>query len=268
MKMIHLAIDEQLILEPLVYALRHVGLKHPFQLHFLPEKEILRKLENNDVQMGILSPLIYAQKKSELRILRDFPIYSQTPDCSCLLYFKGNLKRIDTIFYAEDETYQFENIVGRIVIEEFLGLVPEWQLLKSFTSVEENLQNFPVIMLSGSHAFDNCDSVEGHIDLTEEWMLKTDLPLLHRFPVVNSHFKDEGAIEALKLSREVGLRNLRKISQKQSENAARSWDIYFDILQKFHYYPDTPEVWSSLAEFIQYLYFKGYTEHYPEIQYY
>ncbi len=256
-----------LISLPMIHALLQNQIEHPFQMIRLKEEDILKKLLNGTLDMGILSPYFYARKQGSIRIVRQFPVINRQPIASILLFFQGNLKTIDRVYWKKNLHAQYEYFLGKLILEEFLGVESDWEIIEQEGEIEDILPEHPVVLLTGEDAFRASDSLEGMIDLTEEWLLKTDLPLVQRLVVVKETFKEKGELEKLQLSMQLGLRRLKDASENYAKSHRRNWDIYFDVLQKVEYGMDSPEVWDSLREVLQYLFFKGEADYYPEMEF-
>ncbi len=266
--MIRFGYFEDLLSLPAIHALVNNHIQHPFKMMALPEAQILKKLQEGNLDMGILSPYYYARKQGSVRILKEFTIVSRVPIASSLLFFRGNLKTIEEVYWKRNPQAQFEHFLGKLVLEEFMGVESEWKEFEADLEVEELLLKYPVILLTGEDAYRASDSAEGMIDLTEEWLLKTDLPIVQRLIVVRDTFKDSGELETLHKSIQVGIRRLKSISEDFAYQKQRNWDIYFNILQKLEFSGQTPEVWDSLREFLQYMFYKGEADYYPEMEFF
>ena len=209
--MTSLAFSNEFIIQPLVYAIQKNLIKHPFEIKILPDKEIVENLLNGSVHMGLISPLHFAMNKGELSIIKEFVISSRNFGRNALLFFKISLDRIETITFHNDLNETFDLFIGELVINEIFDIQANWKGLSEIPEIRCALKTYPVIFCGGQKAFDTYDIVDQFIDLSEEWIIKNGLPLIHKIMVVRDDFKDNGEINALKLSRELGIKNLMKI---------------------------------------------------------
>lgn len=266
--MTRLAFRPGLIAEPLVYGIRKNLFQHPFRIEMLPEEKIADLCNKGELDLGLISPLQFAMKQGELRILKDFAILSPYSARNALLYFKDNLKNINRIGYADKPEAQYLNFFGQMVLSELFDIQADWQVVEDILPLETSLSNNPVLYLTGQDAFDTYGYFPNFIDLSQEWILKTELPLVHQIMVVNSSFDDNGEIEALKLSRELGIRNLKKIALLYEQTYPQNWVSYFELInENYQYFPEV-SAWDSLRELLPYMFYYGKTEYFPELKFY
>ena len=106
--------SDDLISLPMIHALLQNQIEHSFQMIRLKEEDILKKLLNGTLDMGILSPYFYARKQGSIRIVRQFPVINRQPIASILLFFQGNLKTIDRVYWKKNLHAQYEYFLPRL----------------------------------------------------------------------------------------------------------------------------------------------------------
>ncbi len=266
--MVKFGYTNELLNEPIIYALKSNLISHPFKLIEMPQADILKNLENKSIDMGLISPLQYAINRGKIKICRDITICSSKSGRNILLFFQGNLEKITKIFYKKNPLNSYEHLMGEIVINEFLNVEADWIEVNKFSQIDLDLDKFPVIFLSGYQAFNALGIVETYIDLSEEWIIQTELPFIHRILAVRDDFKDFNVMDTLKLSLELGLRNIKKIAENFDDITKKSWDIYTDLLRKnYQYYYSEEPVWKSLREILSFIFYYGKSEYLPDLKF-
>jgi len=266
--MTRLAFSRELIVQPVIYAIQHDLIQHPFQIEITSEDKILQGLQNGKIEIGIISPLSYARSQEGLKIVKEITVSSSRYGRNALLFFKENLQQMNNIYYQQGKELTFEHFLSKLVLSEFLDIEANWHAVEIIPPLPEALDQYPIFLISGDEALDFLSDDQRFIDLTEEWTLKSELPLVHRLVVVNQKFEDKGELQALRLSRDVGLRNLMKIARRYATNRNQSWDVYFDLINQNYWYHSEDSHWESLKEILQYTYFYGIAQHYPEIRFF
>lgn len=266
--MTRLAFDREFIIEPLIYAVRENLIKHPFRIEIASENKIVQGLQDGEIDIGIISPLSYTRARQSLQIIKELIVASYPYGRNALLFFRENLRQINAIYYQQGKELTFEHFLSKIVLGEFLDIEADWHAVETIPHLPEALEKFPTFLITGDQAPGFSADNQSFIDLTEEWTLKTELPLVHRLVVVGQNFKDKGELRALQLSREVGLRNLMKISRAYAANFNQGWDVYFDPLNRNYRYHPEESHWESLKELLQYAFFYGIAQYYTEIKFF
>lgn len=267
--MTSLSYSTPLICKPILYALQEKQIENPFQLKMKSENKCLKGLKEGTVEMGFLSPFSYAFNQGHFEIISDFIIQSPQTGKNALLFFKGSLKNITQIYYRKDNySGDFDRFIARWVLGEIFGIDPNWNAIDQLVLSEHTLDKYEVIFVYGEEAFEFYQDYENYIDLTEEWTLNTRLPLVHQLLCVSKSFSDKNALEKLRLSRDLGLRNLMKISKTLAKHKSQNWDFYFDILGgTYQYFPD-PQAWEALEQILTSLFYGNVVDYLPEIKIY
>jgi predicted solute-binding protein len=216
----------------------------------------------------VISPLIYAKSRGNLYILNDFMICSPRCGKNALLYFQGNLKSIDIIYTNQGTEKTYDKFTAQIILKELLNIDATWQTIDNAEDVLISLKKYKVLFSSGEKALDLFKDHENYIDLSEEWIVNTSFPYVHRILVVHKSFDDMDTLNALRLSQKLGIRNLKRISEEHARDAFHSWDVYFDLMNEmYQYFPDESS-WSSLESILQYAFYYGKCDYYPELRFF
>jgi len=258
-----------LICDPILYAISENKIEHQLEPKIIPESAILEGLMNGSIPIGFISPLSYARTKGDVFLINDFAIYSPHSGKNSLLFFKGSLEHIDHVFYQTQQiSGDFERFIANWVLKETFGILPQWHEVPELSLTSKNLEKHEVIFVHGAEAMDLYPDYENYVDLGEEWTLNTRLPLVHQVLAVSKLFAEREALERLRLSRELGLRNLMKISKAYAKNHSQNWDIYFDILtEDYQFYP-TVQVWESLSELMSMMFYSNVVDYLPDLKIY
>jgi predicted solute-binding protein len=266
--MIELVYSPELISKPLLYGIENNLIEHKIDLVQLPETQLFDFLESGKSQIGVISPLVYAKSRGNLFILNDFTISSPRCGRNALLYFQGNLKSIDKIWINRGIEKSYDKFTAQVVLKEMLNIDANWQFFDNSEDILSSLKKFNVLFFSGEKAFDLFKDHENFIDLSEEWIVNTSFPYVHRILVVHRSFDDMDTLNALRLSQNLGTKNLKKIGEKHAQDALQSWDIYFELLNEmYHYFPDELS-WASLENILQYAFYYGECDYYPELRFF
>jgi len=259
----------QFLCNPILYAIQEDQIENPFKLRLLPESHILKGLKDGSLEMGFLSPFSYAHNQGEFQIVSDFVIQSPQTGKNALIFFKGSLDDINQIYYQKNKyTGDFDRFIAQWVLHEIFDIEVEWNAIEKLSMNEKTLDKYEVIFVYGEDAFEFYSDFENYIDLTEEWTLNTRLPLIHQLLCVSNSFTDKAALEKLRLSRELGLRNLMKISKSYAERHSQNWDIYFDLLNETYQYLPDSRVWGALEQLLASMFYRNVVDYLPEIKIY
>ncbi len=259
--------SNDVIIEPFIYPLKQNLVRSPLQLEYLREEDIFSGLLENRLQAGFITPLQYARSQDKLAIVEDLVIATRQYGRNCLLFFQEDLKQINRIYFPRAIQDSYELFLARLVLGEFFDIETEWTATHPFPPIEEALEKFPVLFLSGSEAFRGFSLVENYIDLTEEWSLKTRHSLVHRLLVIRRDQDARNLKETMQMALELGRRNLKKISQQLANQYELPWDLFHDLFTTRYQFIADEETWSSLREILQFAFYYGETEYYPEIHF-
>ncbi|GAB4368940.1 MAG: hypothetical protein Kow0042_10400 [Calditrichia bacterium] len=260
-----LAYSPHMIISPLIRPMEEGLVPTSVRLEKIPQSEIINRLENKTVDLGIISPLDYSQSKSKLLILPEPVFYITDRGMDMLLFFQENLRSINRIFYQADPDLEFENFMGKIILNEFLGVDAEWIALKEFDSAENILKKYPVFFQVGKKAFFNQLQVENFIDLTEEWKQNTNLPLVYRFLAARNDFQERECLQQLHAALRYGLQNFEQIAAKEFEDSPELKYLYLKMMQENYRFTSADLVWDALKEILQYLFYYGETNYIPDL---
>ncbi len=266
--MTKLGYTSDLIVEPVLFGIKNNLIDHDFELIELPEEEILSALLDRKLDMGLISPLHFAHTNGELSVFRDIAVASEPRGKNALLFFQENIRHFGSIYYPEYLEGSFGLFLARVVLSEFLDIEAEWKITDSSISIEEATRKFPVYFFAGENIFRSPVFPDNYIDLTEEWWIKTQFPLVHKIIAIQNNFADIEALAKLKLSRDLGIKNLTQISEVSATGTGVTWDSIFELLnENYKYYPNI-DTWESLRELFQFIFYYGESEHFPEIKFF
>jgi predicted solute-binding protein len=265
--MIRLVYSSPLICEPILAAIGHQRVLDGFKIEKIPELDCLARLETGQADLALLTPLGYARSKGEILLVEDVMIHSPTAGKNVLLFFKGDLKNFKTVYCQESKKgNHFERFLAEMVLQEYFELDITWQQLPPDSLSNSLLDQLQVILLTGEPAFESINQINTFIDLSEEWCLRTDLPLVQNMLCVHSSFQHPEYVEKIRQSLQLGLADLRGIAENYAQTHSQGWEFYHRLLtENFHYSPN-PANLESLQQLFQYMFYSGLVDYLPQIK--
>lgn len=267
--MLRLVYSSSLICEPLFYSLRHHSNQSTISIEKLSEMECLHKLETTQADLALLTPLAYGKSKGNIYVVKDYLIHSPNLGKNVLLFFKGSLTNFKTVYCEPlEKENSFEKFLADWVLREYFELDIDWQELPT-QNVDKNLLNqLNVILLTGEKAFETFNQIDSYLDLSEEWCLRTELPLIHNLLCVHSSFTHTDQLPHLQKSLNEGLKNLPAIAKEYAQSHSQNWTIYYDMLSKNYQYSPHPASYESLEQVFHYMFYSGIVDYLPELKIY
>jgi predicted solute-binding protein len=265
--MIRLVYSSPLICEPLLAAINHEGLLDGFKIEKIPELDCLTRLETGETDLALLTPLGYAKSKGEILLVEDVMIHSPIAGKNVLLFFKGDLKNFKTV-YCQDfkKENHYERFLAEMVLQEYFELDITWKQLPADSLTNSLLDQLQVILLTGEPAFEFVNQIDTFIDLSEEWCLRTDLPLVQNMLCVHSSFQYPEQLQKIRHSLQLGLTDLRSIAENYARTHSQGWEFYHRLLSENYQYSSNPVNLESLQQLFQYMFYSGVVDYLPQIK--
>lgn len=264
--MVRLGIIEDLIHQPLLYALQHSLIDHPFELIPQSLAQNAADLCSGRLDAALVSAVDYARNSSELLLVPEVIVSSRGAARHGLLYFRENQQHIGRVACRDiDSQYR---VLADMVMREFFEIEIEWVSLPAPLPLEKALAAYPAYLAEGPEALRAFPLADHYFDLLEAWRDNAELDYVHYLLAV----AEEGAwetrmAEPLRLSRELGLRNIKKIARDFAGSAAGGWDAYDDLLNEVYRYTPDEALWGDLRDYFQYLFYYGEIEFLPEMRF-
>ena len=264
--MVRFGITEDLIHQPLLYALQHSLIDHPFELISQSPAQNTADLCRGKLDAALIGPVDYARNSSELLLVPDVIVSSHGAARHGLLYFRENQQHISRVVCRDlDSQYR---VLADMVMKEFFEIEIEWISLPGGFSLEKALGEFPACLAEGPEALRAFPLADNFFDLLEAWRDNAELDYVHYLLAVPEAGEWEARmVEPLRLSRELGLRNIKKIAQDFAGPAKTGWDAYYDLLNKVYHYAPDDALWTHLRDYFQYLFYYGEIEFLPEMRF-
>jgi predicted solute-binding protein len=267
--MIRLVYSSALFCEPLLYAFTKQAIQPDIKVEKIQEMECLAQLECGEAEIALLTPLAYAKSKGKVLLVKDLMIHSQTAGKNVLLFFKGELKNFEKVYCQElEKENSYEKFLADLVLREYFELDINWQPLPANHLSGSLLNQLKVILLTGESAYESLDEISTYIDLTEEWCLRTDLPLVQNVLCVHSSFRQPELLAKIRTSLQLGLANLKNIAEVYSKTHSQEYERYYTLLAANYYYTPHPGNLESLEQLFQYMFYSGVVDYLPQLKLY
>ncbi|OPX35849.1 hypothetical protein B1H10_00245 [candidate division KSB1 bacterium 4484_188] len=261
-----LAVSGDLIEIPVTFALQRQMGSGNLQVEIMPESDMVRGLALGKLPMALISPFAYAKIEGKIRIVEDLIISSTNFGRNALLFFQHNLPAIKSVFYSKKDDYDMYRFLGKIVLREFLDVDTKWQEVREKLQPPDDLKKYPVIFCSGNDALSILSRSDVFLDLTEEWSIKNDLPLVHKILVVSSNFTGREQIEIVKNACRKTLENLDRVFSAKTFPDFVDPSFLFKLIKDNYRYESASDTWESLETFLQYIFYYGESEFLPDLK--
>jgi chorismate dehydratase len=252
---------QDILAAPLVYALQHNKIAHPFTLRYASLAENAHALTSGEVAIALVSPIDYARNSGEWEILPGLGISSFGTTGEILVLFRQDLQRIHTI--ATDLRFPSEIVLTQIVFLEKFGDKPSF-LTKTPSGVTLPV-NADAVLLVGDAALKKTESQTNILDLADEWSDITGLPFVHSFFVARRETIDAGVLAPLLQSLSYFRSNQKEITMvlsAQSGIKEERLDIHFS--EEIRYSLDDLDL-DGIRELFRYCYYHGMLDEIPDL---
>lgn len=261
--MIHLGLSNDLIALPIAEhfsSLKKSGVA--------AQKQSLQKnyadLIKKKLDAAFISPSDYAKDSSLLKLVKDIAIYNKGESHYSIIFFQENLIEIEEIAYHGVSQY---NDLAFVLFNEFFKIEPTWKPVKDEIPLEVSLRSYQAVLQNGDEALENYDKVDNRMDVIDQWCDKTELSFIHQVFAVRRDVKETSWIEDIYRSRDMGMKNLKEISETYGKYHNRPPEFYYHLLKnKFHYSPKE-NTWEECTEYLNYLYYYGKLPFIPEFHF-
>jgi chorismate dehydratase len=223
-----------------------------FEPVFHTPAECADQLRDGKVDIGLV-PSIEFQRLRKTRIVAGPVVACRHRVRSVLLISTKPLFEVKTV--AVDTGSRTSAVLARIVFSEFFHIRPDFQpaapdlaamLAKCDAAV---LIGDAALKFMAQHDLPNAERQKAFLkygpeplevfDLAERWKFLTGLPFVFAFWAAREGFRDEGAAEALRQSREFGVRNIPAIAKRYAEELSLKEEFLQEYLtQNVHYFMD------------------------------
>ena len=260
-----LGITTDFIFRPVTFLLEDPHYKHPFRVVRGDLEKNCRELLQGTLDVAWISPLEYARYASELRLVKELAVFSESEGKVCLLFFRSAMRELTTIAFQGPGNHY--HVLARLVLNEMYELEPVWRAVPLPGLVEQALTDYPACCYTGNQALEVDLQSDVKLDLIENWSEKMGLSFLHGVLAVRKDFQATDLLEVLLQTRELGLRNVVKIARAYAQHHLNDWDYYADVLEKLYRYDPDETIWQHLREYYHYLFYYRQLEYIPELQF-
>lgn len=223
--------------------------------------ELNRKMAVAELDLGFISSHEYARAPKQYRILSGLSISANGPVGSVYLFSEKAIEDLDgeTVFLSPQS--QTSNSLVKIILEEFIGVTPRYDISKTLDLPHEREKTIVAIgdralrlQASGRYPF--------VLDLSEKWSAQTGLPFVFAVWAVRNEFHQQNGAcvseihqELLRCIRE-GRENLKEVCRIAAPRIPMSESDCFAYLQGLEYDLDREKI-EALELFYTHLIARG-----------
>jgi len=244
--------------QPLLYGLK----QGQNQLRFGNSNKRFEWISQGAVDIGFISSIDFTRLKGGWKV---FPKICKTTtgNSRLVLFFNKNLSDINTI--AVPVFSSTAPIVLQILLKELYQI--DCKIIKSDLGLESALKKNDAVLLSGNNALKELSKKQNtsFIDLGEDWLDLTSLPLVYGFWIGNELSIDESDYKKLSDSLNSGYNSIDKIVANISNKLNQSF--FEDYFSKTINYNFGDEEKAGLEQLYQYAFFYGFVEYIPDFNF-
>ncbi len=254
--------------DDLVFGVWTYGFKHNFVTHNLAIEYTdlagsARLLRDGITDLGILSAIELARIKEGLQLIPGMAVSTHGTAALAQLFFKRGLKDISRV--AVRNTANTSLILLKILMREKYASNPEYIFIDA--DLEQMLNQADAALIVGREAVNLRLRHQNHLDLGEEWYDLTGLPFVFSFYAGRKFILGKNEIEPIRMSFNLGKKNLEKICKEYAEIDNVIWSAYHDFISKDIKYQFSELDHDGLIEFFNYAFFFGYIDQIPDINF-
>ena len=237
---------------PLAWGILHGPQSELFDTVLHTPAECADQLRDGKVDIGLI-PSIEFQRIPKSRIIAGPVVACRHRVRSVLLISTKPLHEVKTV--AVDTGSRTSAVLTRIVFSEFFHTRPDFQ--PAAPDIAAMLKACDAAVLIGDTALKfmeenelpNAEKQKALLkygpeplevfDLAERWKFLTGVPFVFAFWAARGGFGDEGVAEALRQSREFGMRNIPEIAKRYASELSLKEEFLREYLtENVHYYMD------------------------------
>lgn len=231
--MIKLGAVPFLNVRPLVYALEEGLVKNDFEIVYENPSSLSTLLSENKVDLGLI-PVAELLKKYTYAIVPNLSISSRGEVASVVLLSKKPIREIRRV--ALDSRSQSSSSLLRIILEIFSNLTPDYVQRSPDSSFLDGVDAGMYIGNDGLRIRYSPPSGYSVLDLGEVWTKETGLPFVYAVYAVREGVNLGKNLEALKMAKSTGLKNIDKIAKDYAVKVNLSEEICYKYLTERIYY--------------------------------
>jgi chorismate dehydratase len=259
-----ISIDKSLASRPLIYGLTGTQLEDTFDLQYSSQVMCAENLRQGVSDLALIPAAEYARKKETWFIVPDLCIAAPAASKKIQLFFNSGLRDIKRI--AVQSLNSTETILLKIILQEGHELNPEY--IEETGDLEHLLKKVDAALQVDEVALENYNKNRNRLDLNEEWVDLTRLPFVYSVWAGREFLIEKEDIIAVKMSHEIGFRNIEIICKDHAEKKEEDWGFYHDFLTKDLTYILTDTEKDGLAEFYSYAFYFGLLEYIPDFHFF
>jgi len=257
-----LGIVRYLNTKPIVYGLETGRISHGFELVYDVPSACAEMLRAGEVDVALVPAVEYASYE-EFCIVPAVSISSFGRVETVALYFGGEFDDIRTV--ALDTSSRTSVALVKILLERRFGLHPSYRSMEPV--VGEMFRACDAALIIGDTNF-QVDGAARRLDVGEEWSRWTGLPCTFAFWAGRCGALTGEEVDKLILSKEMGLRNIADIAERESRALGISRQKIEDYLRRNIHYDLGEREEEGLGRFYREASALGLIRQVPELRFY
>lgn len=258
------SLDSYLQTKPLVYGLEKNLVKHNFILQKDAPSVCAQRLQQGEVELGLIPSIEYANGKGAWKVVPGLCIASRGAAKSVALFFSNDLSKIRTI--ALDISSRSSVALLKILMQEKYEIDPDYLVMPP--ELNEMLQRADAALIIGDRALNYQKQNSHYLDLGEEWFDMTGLPFVYAFWAGHELALKAADVLAIQESYRLGAENIEEISRAFAAVQSNGWEFYRDYLTKNISYRFGEQEKEGLSEFYRYAFYFGLIDHIPDLHFF
>lgn len=260
-----LGMTADVISAPIRYGLEKTAGGKDLELRVQSSQQNCRDLLEEKLDAAFITAIDYAGSSPKLRIIDDLLVSSSGPGQYVIVGFRENLVGLkSTGSFSDTQDYL---PLAKLVLSEIYDMRPQWQEISPESSASQALEAYPSVLLEGQRALDFAWKQDHYFDILEIWQDKFELPFVHQLLVIRETQDALPFLETLRTAVDYGLKNLLQVGEQISKDSDFAGSKYLEYLQNYYHYIPSAQDWRGLATYFEYLYYYGFIEHIPGLNF-
>lgn len=215
--------------KPFIYGLQHSDIMNEINLHLDMPSECARKLEENEVDIG-LAPIAALEEMDEYHIISDYCIGADGEVGSVLLASEVPIHHIQNILL--DYQSRTSVILVQVLAEKFWKITPQFH--EAGQNYESLITGTTAGIIIGDRTFAMKSKYKYVYDLAHEWKLFTNLPFVFACWVANKDI-DRSFVKRFNEALRFGLMNSESVVNEFKKETGADFNVRDYLENKISY---------------------------------